>query len=196
MHALQIHQPEPRNLHRALTIRDFQILKFLWEMKFADGLTLHYGFFQTHKDNSQRTSTKYAINRLTKLKALGCVDREAVLGYPTKLFRLTKFGASLLQSNCPEIEVNYDRQPIDFHTLLHDLKVSRVRVALEHLKRASNWQSERVLKQKSTIVYGLSKQYMPDGVYNSRDGELVAFELEIARKSLARYKDKIQKMVA
>ena len=112
MHALQIHQPEPRNLHRALTIRDFQILKFLWEMKFADGLTLHYGFFQTHKDNSQRTSTKYAINRLTKLKALGCVDREAVLGYPTKLFRLTKFGASLLQSNCPEIEVNYDRQPI------------------------------------------------------------------------------------
>ncbi|MBC7419788.1 MAG: hypothetical protein H7328_03585 [Bdellovibrio sp.] len=98
---------------------------------------------------------------------------------------------------CGRIEVTKPAQRIDVRTFDHDVSVMNSRLLLEEFEKVCDWQSDR---QPKAIYYyyfqtGGNRDAAPDGVYKSISGKLIAFEYEIAQKSMKKYQDKIRKYV-
>lgn len=66
---------------------------------------------------------------------------------------------------------------------------------LEDTGLACSWISDRQLFQFPELCLNLGEGNQPDAIYENAQGEKVAFELEIARKTKKRYLDKVRTYV-
>lgn len=178
-----------------LTDRDYQVLNFIWEMKFGYAPILKRLFFSSTLDGKPRISDHFVRNRLADLKSAGFITSVLRPNSREYLYVLTRLGeqqvCQYLNIPCPQRSIN-DFDPRIFD---HDMKVMLSRLALEKSGRAKKWIAERQIKQTLIAFQGLARKYIPDGLYQNGLGELVAFEMEISPKSRSRYQEKIDKYI-
>ncbi|HAR43450.1 MAG TPA: hypothetical protein DCS07_12600 [Bdellovibrionales bacterium] len=178
--------------------RDFDILTFLFEQKFASLPMLYYRFFDRRPTVEEAPPANHWVTRqrLMVLKQAGLIASERVYTDSKAVYLLTDLGYDLLKTNR---ELTLDKGPlttIDFRTYQHDKRVSLCRVALERQGKCLRWHSDRYLQHKkgypllSGKFYRLFKGLIPDGIFVSSREELVALEVEHTHKRRERYAEK------
>lgn len=188
--------------------RDLEILSFCLEMKFADVESLNQKFFDANS-----LDMFGARKRVQKLEAYGLLRSVSLLSGTSKKFYLTTpkgyrevLKSSLLhgdklQSLCsPNALAGGVPKPISklsVVTFEHDLGVLKTRMLLEKQGRAADWRSEKLLKnQAHRATNGLQRDFMPDGVFTSKQGKVCAFEYENRPKSETQLREKIFRLSA
>lgn len=178
-----------------LTERDFEILEFIMDMKFAGIEEVFERFFKITMSNESAKSSEWARKRLCQLEKANFLKSVRSFSESTRYY-VTTFKAyyALTQFN-PEKFVSKPSGGFDQRTFLHDRGVLRARLHLESLRLVNLWLSDRKLKSSTELAGGLQVQYIPDAIYITPAGVRIAFELEIAVKAKGRYQDKIKKYV-
>ncbi|WP_347359484.1 hypothetical protein [Bdellovibrio sp.] len=178
-----------------LTERDFEILEFIMDMKFAGVEEVFEKFFKITLTNESAKSSEWARKRLCQLEKANFLKSMRSFSESTRYY-VTTFKAyyALSQFN-PEKFVSKPSGGFDQRTFLHDRGVLRARLYLESLRKVNSWISDRKLKSSTELAGGLTVQYIPDAIYVTSASVRVAFELEIAVKAKSRYQDKIKKYV-
>lgn len=179
--------PRVRMVHR-----DFLVLKFINEMKFAGVREIHQMFFRNKTDGSTSDSLAWAEERLRQLERVNFLDSKRFFVDEPRAYFLTRFGYSMLVNNvvCQE-EVPAFLSSIDIRQYQHDATLCRLRAYLESGNRLIGWTSERCLRigQKMTrlrFVYNT-----PDALVQLHGEEPIALELELTRKTRKRLNDRI-----
>lgn len=177
-----------------LTDRELDILEFVLEMKFSTLEDLHSKFFKVTKWGSTSNSLIWARQRIFQLVKSEMIQLlTEVCSRP--LYVITQKGFLFLRNSRPE--KNYCRPlfDVDGRTFDHDQRASQVRIALEFSGTATNWISERQLSEIEEVKKFLPTEFRPDGIYTDSMGKKIAFELEIARKSKDRYRQKVKRYI-
>jgi hypothetical protein len=172
--------------------RDYEILEFVLEMKFASLEDIYNKFFKKRLNGEESKSDWWARDRVYKLKKLGLLRSVKFFSESRAFYMATYDAYHLLSELYP---LNFYCKPtrdIDVRTFYHDWLVTKCRIEMEENDVAKSWVSEKVLKTKESINFGIAKKYMPDGCYVNSAGENVAFELELTLKSISRYRNKVK----
>ncbi len=177
-----------------LTERELDVLEFILEMKFSTIEDLHAKFFKVTKWGSTSNSliwAKQRISHLVKTEMLQILTE--VCNRP--LYVLTQKGYNFLKNSRPS--KNYCRPlfDVDGRVFDHDQRVTQVRIALESSGQIKEWTSERQLSEIEEVKKYLPTEFRPDGIYINSQGQKIAFELEIARKSKERYQQKVKRYI-
>lgn len=181
-----------RGLGFRLTSREFELLEFVLDQKFAGLDALYPKFFQGAESRSER----YAAERVQLLRRHGFLRAERVYTRPELFYAVTPLAHDVLQAQRPGRRLIDPIQAIDHRTFEHDWRVTQCRAYRERDGHARDWVSERRLKSDWALIRGkLSREYCPDGIYTNRRGERVAFELELAPKTKARHNRKISRFL-
>ena len=192
----------------SLQVRDLEILRFCLEMKFADIESLNFWFF-----DFKNLGLFAARKRIQKLEAGGFLKSTSMLSGTTKKFYLTtpKGYREILKGSCPTLQElsspSAERylgfslpKPVtklSVATFEHDLGVLKIRRLLEEQKRATQWRSERLLKAQALMTTSnLKRDFMPDALFTSKQGKIVAFEFENKPKTEAQLREKIFRLNA
>jgi len=177
-----------------LTERELDVLEFILEMKFSTLEALHGKFFKVTKGGSTSNSLIWAKQRISHLVKTEMVQiLTEVCNRP--LYVLTQKGYRFLKNSRPT--KNYCRPlfDVDGRIFDHDQRVTQVRIALESSGLIKEWISERQLSEIDEVKKYLPTEFRPDAIYINHQGQKVAFELEIARKSKDRYHKKIKRYI-
>ena len=178
-----------------LTSRDYEIISFLLEMKFAGLDEVHAKFFSKLKSGEKSESNIWARERLTKLTNNGFLDRSFSFYERKSIFVATLKGYYALRSFEENHNLLLPARSINLNTYNHDKLVLQERLALEESEEVTNWISDRRLKSDFSRLFKVSSVYVPDGIYTTQLGTKIAFELELARKSKTEYRNKIRTYV-
>ncbi len=178
-----------------LVARDFEVIRFLIQMKFSSIEEIHQKFFKLSPTGIESRSLRWARERLAALCELGLVSSENVAGSNKRYFVATAKGYHLISRTLLLDGFVKPTGRIDIRTFEHDLAVLRMRLELESESLVTNWTSDRELKAASEGFDALRGDYAPDAIYQTPSGEQVALEVEIARKAKIRYQKKIQHYV-
>ena len=177
----------------ALQGRDLEILRFCLEMKFADIEILNSKFFDP--DSLEMFAAR---KRVQKLEASGFLKSVSMLSGTTRKFYLTtKKGYREVLNITPDENIPEVVTKLSVVTFEHDLGVLKLRKLLEEQRRATHWQSERLLKNKAhTITQSLKREFMPDALFTSKQGKVVAFEFENKPKTETQLREKLFRLKA
>lgn len=178
--------------------RDFEIIAFVLNMKFASAQDIHRKFFRVKQDGGISDNEWYVRERLRELMKDGYLATMRYRFESKNYYVGTKHGYDLVRYMQPQLDPVKPIDRIDVRTFDHDVQVMKSRLLLEQSEKVTNWLSDRQLKSFYFDYFqGLgSRDSAPDGVYDSLAGKCIAFEFEIAQKSKKRYADKIQKYVS
>ncbi|MBS1972682.1 MAG: hypothetical protein JSU04_20405 [Bdellovibrionales bacterium] len=189
--------PETRNKIKKviLTDRDFEILEFIMDMKFAGVEEVFEKYFKVTLSNEQARSSLWAKKRLMQLEKAKFLNSVRPFSEPARCFTATFKAYYALTQYSPEKFVNKPSGGFDQRTFVHDREVLKARLFLESNEKIKSWASERKLRSSSEFTGVLASQYIPDSIYITSSEVKVAFELEIALKAKSRYQDKIRKYV-
>ncbi len=181
--------------HVRLTKRDEDLLVFLFDQKFATIEAVYLRFFDQREKPSDPCPAGYYTTRqrLGLLQKHGFVKTAKVYTESKSVYLLGPSGYKILQAR--GLTYGPPIQTVDFRQYEHDLKVTYCRIALERQGKAVRWYSERRIRMKGFEVGGelhrLKKDgIIPDGIFLSPKGDLVAFELECAQRMLSRFERK------
>lgn len=191
-----------KNIERVwLQDRDFEILRFCLEMKFSSLEALNERFFDAKSQDMFA-----ARKRVQKLEANGHLKSVSMLSGTTKKFYLAT------AKGYREFTAKHDLAPpsqglsttvpkpvtkLSIVTFEHDLMVLKSRQLLERQGRARDWRSERVLKAMAASgTGGLARDFMPDGIFTSKNSKVCAFEFENRPKNTDKLKEKIFRLNA
>ncbi len=164
-------------------------------MKFADLSSIHEKFFLNLRSGGRSVSDWWARERLKLLKQHGFLLAKRISFAGNSYFLATELAHIALSNKRSHRSYVRPIRAIDVRSFDHDAKVIQARLALERLKRVTNWVSERRLKSELTAISGFPRAYQPDAIYQNKHGEPMAFELELAPKTKGRYAEKIRKYV-
>lgn len=178
-----------------LTSRDFQIITFVCEMKFASLEDIYEKFFKKLRNGSESKSLWWARERITELYKHGYLNRIYSFNERKAYYLGTKKGYYELIKSYPIVIPTRPVETINFNTFEHDKLLMSLRLKMEKQSECSKWISDRTLSQFPELCPSIDKSYLPDAIYTTPSGEKVAFELEISRKAKKRYKEKIQSYV-
>ncbi len=180
-----------------ITQRDFEVINFILNMKFASVQDVHRKFFKLKRDGSISNNEWYVRERLRHLVAMGYVQPVRYRFEQKSYFIGTKHGYELIHYMQPSLEPSKHIEQIDVRTFDHDVQVMKSRLALEESERVQDWRSDRQLKctYSNYFQFKGSRDSAPDGVYKSLSGKIIAFEYEIAQKSKQRYRDKVRRYI-
>lgn len=189
---------ESNELQRLIiTDRDISTIEFVFQMRFATSTQIMNACFGQRRDGNLRTSDLYVKRRLAKLVQAKFLRTglPPTGGNQKYFYQITRSSLAILQGKgvrtCVCRVPQFRNQDFD-----HDSHVIDCRIALEKASRATNWVPEFQIRSLYNAFENLPAKYIPDGLFTNRLGELTAFEMEISRKSLDRYEDKIQKYVS
>lgn len=176
------------------TSRDLDIMEFILEMKFATIVDIHKKFFRFTRTGQESTSLRWARERLAILVKEKMIEPLRDVSYKT-LYVLTQKGYLFLRNS--RDQKNYCRPllDIDSRTFDHDQRVIAARIAIENSSQSMQWISERQLSEIEEVKKYLPTEFRPDAIYINSQGQKVAFELEITRKSKERYQQKIKRFI-
>lgn len=177
----------------SLQNRDLEVLKFCLEMKFSDIESLNFRFF-----DPKSLDMFAARKRIQKLEASGFLKSVSMLSGTTRKFYLTTAkGYREVLKVIPEDRLPAVVTKLSVVTFEHDLGVLKLRRLLEEQKRATAWRSERLLKTTAQVSTGrLQRDFMPDGIFTSKQGKVCAFEFENKSKSEDQLREKIFRLKA
>lgn len=178
-----------------LSDRDYEVLEFVMDMKFASLDEVCEKFFRGSPIDSNVVGYWYAKKRLAQLEQAGFLKSTKQYSESRKFYYATLKSYFTLTNLYPEKILSRPSFAIDGRTVLHDYLVLRIRLELEKKHLAHSWISDRNLKLQKGSISTLSKSYLPDGIYKPIQGNAVAFELEISLKAKSRYQDKIKRYV-
>ena len=173
--------------------RDLDILRFCLEMKFSDIESLNWKFFDP------KSSDMFAARkRVQKLEACGYLKSVSLLSGTAKKFYLTTAkGYREILKKQPDQIIPAVVTKLSVVTFEHDLGVLKIRRLLEEQQRATFWKSERLLKTTTQVaLQSLKREFMPDALFTSKQGKVIAFEFENKPKSEAQLKEKIFRLKA
>jgi|GEM_PF-712651 len=173
-----------------LTERDFKIIEFILEMKFASRNEVFQKFFSVTSQGPAK-SNLYALERLALLEKAGFLKGVRSFSEITRYFVVTKKGYEALQS-----KVNFEKIPkpspnIFERVFVHDKLVLLSRMEFEKAHPEGRWISDRKLRSGMAEMFSLPSVYIPDAIYELPTGEKVAFEFENALKGKSEYREKI-----
>lgn len=179
-----------------LTERDFGIFEFILDMKFARVSDVFTKFFKKTLSAEDAKSEAWAKKRLFQLEQAQFLKSTYSNLGADRYFTVTRKGHLALANVFPERCLTKPIRGFDSRTLTHDCLLIDCRLAYEKNENVTDWISDRQLRTYSARDFGLTSLHVPDAIYKMRDGTRVAFELEIARKSKVRYREKIEKYVS
>ncbi|RYZ86695.1 MAG: hypothetical protein EOP06_14020 [Proteobacteria bacterium] len=174
-----------------LTGRDFEVLKFISEMKFASSTEIFEKFFKITRDQKEAASESWTKKRLLQLERAGFLKSTYTFSESTRYFVVTFRSYYALKNYYPHEEIPKPLLTIDIRTFVHDRALLTLRLRLEREEAACGWISDRVLRSGLDRSFGFSSKYVPDGLYEKVCGDKVAVELEIAQKTKQRYRGKV-----
>ena len=177
-----------------LTSRDLDILEFILEMKFSTIEDIHFKFFKVTRFGLESNSLTWSKQRIQKL--IKCEFLQFLTSICAKpLLVITQKGYLYLRNS--RVDKNYCRPmyEVDGRTYDHDQRVIKNRLAMESKGISKDWISERQLSEVEEVKKLLPTEFRPDGLYLDSQGQKVAFELEISRKSKERYQQKIKRYI-
>jgi hypothetical protein len=171
-----------------MTERELELLGFVLEMKFASVPMLFERFYSFEDSSSDR----YAYERINLLRKHGYLRACRVYTEAKTYYLATKLAYNLLSSRNPSRTLVKPIDSIDIRYFEHDKHLAFCRIAHEKAGRARDWVSERRLKHDWGSKYNsLARSFMPDAIYTNKQGDRVAFELEISPKGKMRHLKKI-----
>ncbi len=179
----------------ALTQRDYQILIFLIEMKFASLDEICFKFYRNCSNEPGEISNTYVVKRLSQLIGAGFLKSTKAFDATKKLYYATLKSYLLLSKLYPERKLPRPTENIDGRTVVHDYYLLILRLKLEILKKSSYWVSDRTIKMTLDVYNELGGGNTPDGIYIDSNNRPVALELEVSVKSKAIYMKKVKKYV-
>lgn len=188
-------QSEDRERRVVLSDRDYEVLEFILEMKFASLDEVCAKFFQGSPVNQNVVGYWYAKKRLAQLEQAGFLESTKKFSETKRFYFAKQKAYSAVTNLFPEKTIPRATGSIDGRTVAHDYLLLRLRLELEKRHQAHFWISDRSLKIQTGILAQLSEAYSPDGIYKSLQGSAVAFELEISLKAKSRYQDKVKRYV-
>lgn len=174
-----------------LTERDLDLFRFVLEMKFASLEDLHRKFFRRLPNGEESHSLGWAQERLGQLKKAGYLSAQFSFSESARLYTATMQAYRAVEANDPSGEWVKPVGGFDLRLFDHDRFVIQSRLELEEKAGATDWISDRRLRQGCGIIFGLSAESVPDGIYTLPSGARVAFELEATQKAKNRYREKI-----
>jgi hypothetical protein len=184
---------------KRLTGRDFEVLEFINDMRFAGLDTIHPLFFGRKKRSGEKSrSSWYARERVLVLRRLGMLKTVRVYTEGQSYYVATDLGVRALQGYRVSRIHPKALGGIDIRSFEHDKRIVLCRAALELGGRSLNWRGERLLKAQAMYEdnQNIGRPYQPDAIYTSSSGAEVAFELEHSFKSKERYQEKFERYVA
>jgi hypothetical protein len=173
--------------------RDFEILRFCLEMKFSDIESLNFMFFDPNS-----LDMFAARKRIQKLESSSLLKSVLMLSGTTKKFYITTSkGIRELQKLDTQEMIPGVLTKLSIVTFEHDLGVLKLRRLLEEQKRATNWKSEKLLKAIAKDNTGsLRRDFLPDAIFTSKHGKVVALEFENKPKTETQLREKIFRLNA
>lgn len=177
-----------------ITPRDLEILEFVLEMKFTGLNEIYEKFFKNIQSGEISKSDWWARERVTKLLTAGFLEKVKFLSVKV-FYLLSEKGYYFLKNSVPSKTFCRPVTSIDCRTLDHDMRIQGLRIHLEKTRGITKWQSERALTEIPEVRRYLGKEFRPDAIFENPNGEKVAFELELSRKSHERYNDKVKRYV-
>lgn len=178
-----------------LTDRDFEVLRFILEMKFASSDEIFAKFFRITRENSEARSDSWTKKRLLQLERAGFLRSTYTFSEATKYFVATFRAYYALRNFYSGEALAKPIASFDLRTFFHDKLVLKTRIRLESEEGIENWISDRMLKSGLDREYGFSSMYVPDAVFSTPFGSRVALEVELAQKARSRYRAKIKSYV-
>ncbi|MDZ4660046.1 MAG: hypothetical protein SGJ18_00360 [Pseudomonadota bacterium] len=179
-----------------LSQRDFDVLNFILEMKFASVDEVYRKFFKTIDSQGKEMGFHYAKKRLVQLAGSDFLKSTKAFSESKRLFFATRRALSALREIYPGHEFARPSGSIDSRTIVHDYLLLKLRLVLEEKGEVVHWLSDRTIKVQTGILSHLGEAYSPDAVITHRDGSKTALEFEIAVKAKSRYQEKIKRYVA
>ena len=180
-----------------LAPRDFEILRFVLDMKFATHIEIHQKFFRKRLDTgADSVSLIAAKKRIQKLEEADFLRADFVKYPRTKHVILSRKGFSLIQEKFPDSVLGLPMLYLDQRLVNHDRHVMHERLRLEAEEGVTQWISERALQTGVLPHLSLEQRYFPDAIYLLPTGDRVALEMEVAVKSKRAYQEKVEKYVA
>lgn len=178
-----------------LSDRDYEIFRFLLEMKFASLDEIYFRFFRKTRDGSESKSSWWARERLALLRKHGFITPVRLYSEPKVYLLPTTNAYRVLRMKSAGGTICKPSHQIDFSQFEHDCNLLWVRLDLEDRGLGSSWRSDRFLGESAEDRKVLGSEYRPDGIFVDSSGVEVAFELEIAPKAKERYRSKILRYV-
>ncbi len=183
-----------------LTERDVELLKFIYEQKFATLDLLYFRFFDKRAKAVDAVPENLWVTRqrVAVLRRAGLLQSQMVYTESKAIYLLTQLGYQVLKSKRELLHYADPVQQVDFRYFEHDKRISYCRTALERSAKCYLWFPERTLRAKRRFEID-GKQFlvpsdaMPDGVFLSSKQERIAFELEFTPKKRERYAEKYRK---
>jgi len=189
--------------------RDFELLRFINDMKFAPVDALFQSFFSRTYKKGPAKSNLWAKERLEHLRREGFLKKVRTFYEMQSYYLVTEKGVNTLRGHYLQEEIPNHIEEIDARYYRHDLNILKCRVALEVEGRARDWESERRIRSRvlSEIVakyptyrerelrkgaIEAARFLIPDGIYTNKQGERIAFEFEENIKEPERYVAKIE----
>jgi hypothetical protein len=179
-----------------LTARDIEILGFLLDQKFASLEQIYFKFFDTREKATEPLPNNLYVTRqrLQVLRKAGFIKTEKVYSEAKSLYLLTGPGFHLFQSKKPHDAYALPVKSMDFRSYEHDTRVNDCRIAIERTGRVMKWLSERRIRMKGFesehSFHDLPKDLVPDGIFVSKKGERIVFEIETTPRKKSRYQEK------
>lgn len=173
--------------------RDLEVLGFCLEMKFSDLENLNARFFDAKCEDMFA-----ARKRIQKLETGGYLKSVMMLSGTTKKFYITtKKGCLAIHQSTSQRVVPGVLTKLSVVTFEHDLGVLKIRRLLEEQKRANSWRSEKLLKAIAKDATGsLRRDFLPDALFTSKQGKVVALEFENKPKTEVQLREKIFRLKA
>lgn len=189
------HGRKKKNQHK-LTKRDFDILEFIQDQKFATLEALFFAFFDSRTSPSEDLPRKLFTTRqrLLVLKQMGLLESKPSMFSKNSVYLLSQKGVVVLRQERPSRSFGAGLYDLDIVHFRHDEKVTLCRIAIEKAKKSERWFSERRLKSVGFEVETFKKKMphtaVPDGIFISSKGKRVAFEIECSPRKKSRFQEK------
>lgn len=193
---LSFFRGKPRRLKVMLSQRDIEVLEFIIDMKFAGCAEVFEKFFsRVGIEKTEASSTEWTRKRLRQLEAAGLLRADVGIGLRERVYFATFKGYHAVSSIHPEKMLAKPTGGLDLRTFVHDRELLLVRLEFERKHEKLLWISDRKLRQGQGPSLGFTSAYVPDALIELPGVGNVALEIEIALKSRARYRDKVQRYV-
>ena len=178
--------------------RDYKILRFILEQKFASLEMIYLLCFDRRKNESEAWPKNLwtVRQKLSKLRSQGLLKTEKVLSSGKAHFLITPLG---LRSLAAYFGKHFPIRPakrIDFSLYEHDYRLSLVRISLERKGICRHYFSEKRIRSAPVPLikngFRFFKDLIPDGIFINKKNERVAIELEASRKGIRKVISKIR----
>jgi len=185
-------EKETKSRSIELTDRDFELMRFILEMKFASGELLFQRFFKVTLSKHESRSRAWSQRRLQQLEKSNLIRGAHSFSERVRYFTCTKNGYYAIRQVYPQDHHVRPCVELDQRSFYHDKTIVKLRLQLEESGLATSWISERILRAGAKDCGGLKGRWVPDGIYETPLGQKVAFELEVSQKSREAYRTKIR----